>query len=113
MVIERAFGLLKKRFPILCRSFTNSDETLIEVVLACVAVHNICCGCRTEWDEHNTRTQWVENMRAPIGMGQYNFDNGAYDRAVRANRPSDAANAARNVCAQAVPAVPELHRTGF
>ena len=59
------------------------------------------------------RTQCIENMRAPIGMEQYNFDNGAYHRAVRANRPSDAANAARNVCAQAVPAVPELHRTGF
>ena len=44
MVIERAFGLLKVRFPILCRPFMNNDKTLVEVVLACVTVHNVCCA---------------------------------------------------------------------
>ena len=112
MVIERAFGLLKMRFPILCRPFTSTDETLVEVVLACVALHNICCVCRSEWDE-SFQNQWVESMRAPIGMEDYNFDNDAYERALRANRPTDAARLARDAIAENMPALPVHHRTGF
>ena len=55
MVIERSFGVLKKRFPILCYPFSNDDEFAVKVVQACVAMHNIyiCCVAESEWNTHD------------------------------------------------------------
>lgn len=39
-VIERSFGVLKKRFPILCYMTNYPVETQIEIVYATVTVHN-------------------------------------------------------------------------
>ncbi|XP_058007937.1 protein ALP1-like [Hevea brasiliensis] len=45
-VIERAFGVLKKRFPIIASGTEPhySFETMIEIVLACCIIHNFLMG---------------------------------------------------------------------
>ncbi|XP_043698620.1 putative nuclease HARBI1 [Telopea speciosissima] len=40
IVIERSFGVLKKRFPILKTMPTYSFKTQVLIVIACVAIHN-------------------------------------------------------------------------
>ena len=71
MVIERAFGVLKKRFPILCYPFSNDDEFVVKVVQACVAMHNICCVAESEWNTHDYK-MWIESWEAPPGLNEYN-----------------------------------------
>ncbi|KAL5707243.1 hypothetical protein ACHQM5_025316 [Ranunculus cassubicifolius] len=39
-VIERSFGVLKKRFPILCKMPSYDFDTQRDIVIACMAVHN-------------------------------------------------------------------------
>lgn len=39
-VIERTFGVLKKRFPILCKMPSYDFDTQRDIVIACMAIHN-------------------------------------------------------------------------
>ncbi|XP_060562378.1 putative nuclease HARBI1 [Ruditapes philippinarum] len=40
--IERAFGLLKGRFPRLTSLVVNRVETAVDIIMACCVLHNVC-----------------------------------------------------------------------
>lgn len=40
-VIERSFGILKRRFPVLTRGMAISTRVVQSVIIACVVLHNI------------------------------------------------------------------------
>jgi hypothetical protein len=105
MVIERAFGVLKGRFPILCRPFTYKEDVLVDVVKACVALHNICCVTTSEWDAQKY-VQLAESWSRPPGATEYNFDNAEYERAVTRPRPTAEATRLRNLVAESLPDIP-------
>ena len=50
MVVEQAFGVLKKRFPILKKPWTANVEEVVAITTICVALHNLCCDSDSEWD---------------------------------------------------------------
>ena len=64
MVVERAYGVLKKRFPILKKAWTSNPTEVVEMTTICVALHNLCCDCDSEWDADHF-SMILE--RAPVG----------------------------------------------
>ncbi|MCL7025344.1 hypothetical protein MKW94_022432 [Papaver nudicaule] len=50
-VIERAFGVLKTRFPILNKMPSYSFETQRDIVIACMSIHNFL--------RHNALDDWL------------------------------------------------------
>lgn len=40
-VVERAFGMWKRRFPCLSRGLGNKIETVANIIVACAVLHNI------------------------------------------------------------------------
>ena len=67
-IIERAFGVLKKRFPILCYPFSNDDEFMMKVVQAC-AMHNIYAASLKVNGTHDYK-MWIESWEAPPGLNE-------------------------------------------
>ena len=62
MTVERAFGVLKKRFPILKKPWTSNVQQVVEVMTICVALHNLCCDADSEWDAQRLKMH-IENTR--------------------------------------------------
>lgn len=106
MVVERAFGVLKSRFPLLKKPWTNDLDKVVSIVLICVALHNFCCDQDAEWecDEQHARL-WLE--RAPVELNLEDDEDILPQRGVTA-----AAKAARNEAALLVPEQPERARRG-
>lgn len=96
MVVERAFGCLKKRFPILQTAFTSDDKWLCTVAKFCVTIHNMCCKYREE--------DWVETLDGDTD--HFNFDSDEHVRALGRVGPTAEAVQMRNVAASAVPRMP-------
>jgi len=73
MVVENSFGRLKARFRRLLKRFDGQLPFLLDVIVDCVILHNICeinkDICLEEWFD-NEVTRDVENIRALCG----NFD---------------------------------------
>ena len=68
-VVERAFGVVKKRFPIL-KSMTNYDyDDQVRLVKACFMVHSFIRLNQGYKDEYD---QWDENNE---GDNEGNYDN--------------------------------------
>jgi len=40
-IIERAFGLWKRKFPCLRRGLANAPNTIVNIILSCALFHNI------------------------------------------------------------------------
>jgi len=40
-IIERTFGLWKRRFSCLRRSLTNAPETIVNIIITCALLHNM------------------------------------------------------------------------
>lgn len=47
-IVERLFGLLKRRFPCLSRTLANKPDTICTIIVACSVLHNICIKLRDE-----------------------------------------------------------------
>jgi hypothetical protein len=62
--IERAIGVLKKRFPILKVGTFHSIENQIKITAAAIAFHNIIRG-------QNGDERWLDNEPAYISPSQY------------------------------------------
>lgn len=45
-VVERQYGLLKRRFPVLAYGIRLKIETAMKIVTACAIIHNICIDAR-------------------------------------------------------------------
>ena len=112
MTVERAFGVLKKRFPILCSPFSFNVAWVCKVVTFCVTIHNICCVVEDEWDD-NDMDMWVESLESPPGCEEYNFDNDEFVQALTRARPSNEAKAKRDRLASTLPPLPQFHQDGF
>ena len=102
MVVERAFGVLKKRFPILKKPWTSNNAEVVEIVTICVALHNLCCDAEREWDAGKF-TMVLEN--APVGA----IPDRAFDMELTLNQrnASAAAKLERVRVAQNIPAQPQ------
>ena len=112
MTVERAFGVLKKRFPILLSPFSYNVEWVCSVVTFCVTVHNVCCLIEEEWDA-NELNMWVESLEDPPGVDDFNFDNDEVVRNMNRVRPPAAAKIKRDDLAANLPPLPHFHREGF
>ena len=62
MTVERAFGVLKKRFPILKKPWTSNVQQVVEVMTICIALNNLCCDADSEWDAQRLKMH-IENTR--------------------------------------------------
>ena len=63
-VIERAFGVLKARFPILKRMTPYSFHTQKKIVMACFALHNFLCQISIDdilFSEYNEDEYQLDN----------------------------------------------------
>lgn len=70
-VVERQYGLLKRRFPVLAVGIRLKLETAVNVILACSILHNLCILRREAdpIDEH-----LIPNLQELIVHGQINVD---------------------------------------
>lgn len=50
-VVERGYGVLKRRFPCLALGLRVHITTTQDIILACAVLHNICIDQRDEWEE--------------------------------------------------------------
>ena len=108
MVVERAFGVLKKRFPILKKPWTANVEEVVAITTICVALHNLCCDSDSEWDADHY-TMILE--RAPVGA----IPDIAFDMEYQLNQRAAgraAKEARQNVAAQC-PTQPARARRGI
>ena len=108
MVVERAYGVLKKRFPILKKAWTSNPTEVVEETTICVALHNLCCDCDSEWDaEHFSMIL----ERAPVGP----IPDIAFDMEIIVNQRAAGAAAkhARQQAAENCPAQPVRARRGI
>ena len=97
---------------LLLYKWSNDDAVVVQVVQACVAMHNICCVAESEWDL-NQYNMWIESCPAPVGVNDYNFDNNEYERDIARTSPAKAAKNARQQASSNLPPLPVNHRTGF
>ena len=56
--IEMAFGVLVQRWGILWRPMRINLSHVGDMVLLCMALHNICIDARLEFGGHSTTTGW-------------------------------------------------------
>jgi hypothetical protein len=108
MVVERAFGVLKKRFPILKQPWSSKPSQVVEVVGICVSLHNICCESDSEWDAEHYK-MWLEAV--PDGDALHIDENGQVDMLPQRNA-SRLAKDARLAIARNVPTQPANARRG-
>lgn len=84
--IERLFGVLKKRFPILAYGCRLKLETFLTIIVACSVLHNIAIDAGDlqapplpqELDEHILNNLIINGQVPPIGNAQN--DTGAETR---------------------------------
>jgi hypothetical protein len=65
--IERAFGLLKGRFPRLTSLVVNRVETVVDIIMACCVLHNVCIQQSDIKDEFMQRDN--DPVRLNVGHG--------------------------------------------
>ena len=76
-VIERAYGVLKARFPILKQMAPYSFSTQRDIVIACIAVHNFIGKKKLadkyfdQCDESSDGEENEEDMEGPINETQW------------------------------------------
>ncbi|KAK5648091.1 hypothetical protein RI129_002983 [Pyrocoelia pectoralis] len=63
--VERQYGVLKRRFPILAMGIRQKLETATSIIIACCVLHNICIREREEQPPED-----VENLINLINNGQ-------------------------------------------
>lgn len=66
-VVERQYGVLKRRFPVLAVGIRLELSTAVKVILACCILHNICI-IRKELDPVNDGS--IPNLQELITIGQ-------------------------------------------
>jgi len=47
-IIERVFGVWKKKFPCLRRGLANSIQTIVSIIVACAVLYNISLNLRLD-----------------------------------------------------------------
>ena len=51
VIVERAFGILKRRWRVLQKRFDSSLEFAIKCAVACIVLHNICVDQNDPWHD--------------------------------------------------------------
>ena len=68
VTIERAFGLLKGRFPRLTHLVVNKVESAVDIIMACCVFHNICIQQSDIIDEFMQRDQDAFRLNVVHGL---------------------------------------------
>lgn len=61
-VVERSYGVLKRRFPVLALGLRVKISTVQLIIVACAVLHNICIDAKEE--ELPTEIEGLEEMLA-------------------------------------------------
>lgn len=71
-VIERCFGVLKRRFPILSLGMRVSKETAMTIIVACAVLHNLCRFRNDNMMEFDMIPYEIEDVDVPQPREQSN-----------------------------------------
>lgn len=61
-LVERSFGILKRKFPILSRRLQNKLRTSINIIICCAILHNITRLENVDIPEENINAQNIADM---------------------------------------------------
>lgn len=81
-VVERQYGLLKRRFPVLAYGIRLKIQTAMKMVTACAIMHNICIDAREGLPPGDLGIEGEEDLPEELD----NVDNGIAINPVRGQR---------------------------
>ncbi|CAI6377785.1 unnamed protein product [Macrosiphum euphorbiae] len=77
-IIERVFGVWKRKFPCLQRGLANAPSTIVNIIIACAMLHNISRKYQNADDDSDDEEDILEEE-----YGEYNDDNNILGPAAR------------------------------